>query len=230
MQRITMSDGTTPRRRRLALALVAVLALAATAVAMGCGGSGTKRPSGPTPAQIAARKREMTLGAQVFAKKCALCHTLAGKVAHPTFIESPIPNLDEVKPKLAYVRRRIEEGGFDMPTLSSELNASQARAVVAYVAEVAGRNVAVGASSADQASGQQVFQAHCQSCHAIAGRAATGTPAYPGTDFNNVRPSVKLIEHQVRRGIRDEMPSFRGKLTDAQLEAVARYVNAVAGR
>jgi cbb3-type cytochrome c oxidase subunit III len=229
MQRRTMSQGTTPRRRLLAGASIALLVLAA-AVAVGCGGSETKRPRGPTPAQIAARRRQMALGAQTFAKKCALCHTLGGKVAHPTFIESPIPNLDEVKPQLAYVRQRIEEGGFDMPTLSGELTPAQARAVVAYVAEVAGRNVAIGAASADQAAGQQVFQAHCQSCHAIAGRAATGRPAYPGTDFDKVRPSVTLIEHQVRRGIREEMPSFRGKLTAAQIEAVAHYVNAVAGR
>jgi cytochrome c6 len=225
-----MSGGTALRRRRPALALIAAVALAAATVAAGCGGSGTKRPSGPSKAQIAAHNRQMALGARTFAKKCALCHTLAGKVAHPTFIESPIPNLDEVKPKLAYVRERIENGGFDMPTLANELTPAQADAVVAYVAETAGRNVAVGASSADQAAGQQVFAAHCQRCHSIAGRAATGRPGYPGTDFDKVRPSVKLIENQVRRGIRTEMPSFKGKLTDAQIEAVAHYVNAVAGQ
>lgn len=230
MDRMMRSDGTTLRRRWLVPALLAVLAFAAAGVATGCGGSGTKRPRGPTPAQIAAHRRLMALGAQAFAKKCALCHTLAGKVAHPTFVESPIPNLDEVKPKLAYVKKRIEEGGFDMPTLANELTAAQARAVIAYVTEVSGRNVAIGASTADQALGQQMFQAHCQSCHAIAGRRVTGTPPFPGTDFDNVRPSVKLIENQVRRGIRGEMPSFRGKLTDAQIEAVAHYVNAVAGR
>ncbi len=34
---------------------------------------------------------------------------------------------------------------------------------------------------------------------------------------------------QALRGIPDEMPSFRGKLSSAQLQAVAAYVNATAG-
>lgn len=224
----TGTDRAALRRLPLAAALLAALALAAT----GCGGSGgTKtKPRGPTPAQIAAHKRQLALGAQTFAKRCATCHTLGDRVAHPTFIESPIPNFNEVKPKLPYVRERIENGGFDMPTLKGEMSAAEADAVIAYVAEASGRNVDVGASSADQATGEQVFRSNCQVCHSIAGRVATGHPPFPGTNFNNVRPSVKLIMNQVRRGIREEMPSFAHKLTAAQIEAVAHYVNAVAGR
>jgi cbb3-type cytochrome c oxidase subunit III len=229
MDRTTTSDGAALQRLRLLAALLAALAL----VAVGCGGSGeqkTTKPRGPTPAQLAAHRRQLALGAQVFAKHCGNCHTIAGKVAHPSFIESPIPNLDEVKPKAPYIRQRVETGGFDMPSLQGELSAAERSAVIAYVAEISGRNVAAGASTADQALGEQVFLGHCQRCHAIAGRAATGSPNYPGTNFNDVRPSVKLIMNQVRRGINEEMPSFRGTLTAAQIEAVAHYVNAAAGR
>jgi cbb3-type cytochrome c oxidase subunit III len=228
MDGTTKPDGATLRR----LALAALLALATAAA--GCGGSGSgagaKTSTGPSAAQRAAQARQMAAGAQVFAKKCALCHTLAGKVAHPSYEESPIPNLDEVKPKASYVRARATSGGFDMPSLQSELTAAQMTAVVAYVASASGRNVAVGSSSVDTASGEQLFRSHCQSCHAIAGRPATGHPAYPGTSFSEVRPSVRMIVNQVRRGIKEEMPSFRRKLTAAQIEAVAHYVNAVAGR
>ena len=216
--------------RRLTLAALVALVTAAA----GCGGSGTsghrKTSTGPTPAQRAAQARQMTLGAQAFAARCALCHTLGGKVAHPSFIESPIPNLDEVKPKAAYVRARVTGGGFDMPSLEHELSPTQMDAVVAYVTAISGRNVAVGASSADVSSGEQVFRSHCQGCHAIAGRPSNGAPTYPGTDFDSVRPSVAMVLARIRRGIKDEMPSFRGKLTAAQMQAVAHYVNAVAGR
>jgi mono/diheme cytochrome c family protein len=220
-------------RRRDAIAVLLACALAALA---GCGGSS----GGAKTAQTATRAATATTtavspaaiaaGQKVFAAKCALCHTIAGKVAHPKFIESPIPNLDEVRPKPDYVRARVMNGGFDMPSIGGELSAAQLSAVVAYVASIAGRDIGASEGTGDVALGRTVFAGNCARCHALAGRAATGRPEFPGTDFEQVRPSEKMIVARVTKGIREEMPSFRKTLTPAQIHAVAAYVSANAGR
>ena len=173
----------------------------------------------------------MAAGRPVFAKHCASCHTIEGRVAHPTFIESPIPNLDEVRPRRKYTEERVESGGFDMASFSGELSEAEFAAVVAYVVGVAGsRVVDTGAREPDAvALGEQVFGDNCQRCHGIGGRRATGRPVYPGTDFNHVKPSQRLVMRQILRGIPEAMPSFRGRLTPEQLHAVAVYVTATAG-
>jgi cbb3-type cytochrome c oxidase subunit III len=209
--------------------LLLVLALAG-----GCGSDSSKRDDAAAAARARARAarqaRLVAAGRSVFAKHCALCHTLEGRVAHPTFIESPIPNLDEVKPQADYIRDRVETGGFDMPGFQSELSPADFDAVVAYVAGVAGsRIVDPGASAQQLAMGEQVFRGNCQRCHAIGGRRATSRPTFPGTDFNRVKPSEQLVLRQILRGIGEAMPSFRGRLTREQLRAVAAYVTTTGG-
>lgn len=204
-------------------------------LAAGCGGDtkgGTASTARTHTVDPAVQARLMASGKQVFDKHCASCHTIAGKKAHPTFIESPIPNLDDVKPRVEYVEERARQGGFDMPGFNGELSAAQIHAVATYVAEIGGRNIVdTGARDSGALSlGQQVFAAHCATCHAIGGRSATGRPTYPGTDFNRVKPSQKMVMERVLEGIREEMPSFRKKLSDSELHAVAVYVSATAGR
>jgi len=207
-----------------------VLALA------GCGSDSSKDDKAAAAARARARAaaarqaRLVAAGKPVFKRHCALCHTLEGRVAHPTFIESTIPNLDEVKPRAEYIKRRVENGGFDMASFAAEMSATEIEAVVAYVADVAGSRVAVPDADRQQlAMGEQVFRDHCQSCHSIDGREATGRPVYPGTDFNLVKPNEAFVIRQALRGIKGSMPSYRGKLTRAQLEAVAAYVTTTAG-
>lgn len=215
-------------RRATAGVLLVVLALA------GCGSDNSRDEQAAARARAKAaaarHARLVAAGKPVFQRTCASCHTMEGRVAHPTFIESTIPNLDEVKPRAEYVRQRVEDGGFDMASFSSELSEAQLAAVVAYVTEVAGSRVAEPDADAQQlALGRRVFDAHCQSCHGIDGRRMTGRPTYPGTDFNRVKPNEAFVIRQALRGINESMPSFRGKLTRAQLHAVAAYVTATAG-
>lgn len=217
------------------LVLIAALATATAAIA-GCGSDNAKQRAAVAArararAQAARQARLVAAGRPVFVKHCATCHTIEGRTAHPTFIESPIPNLDEVKPRTEYVAQRVESGGFDMPTIRGELSAAEFAAVVAYVSTVSGRDVAAPSADASVISqGEQVFREHCERCHSIAGRAMSGHPTFPGTNFNDVKPSERLVIHQVLRGIKEEMPSFRGKLSAAQIHAVAAYVTATAGR
>jgi mono/diheme cytochrome c family protein len=214
---------------RRATACVLLLALA---LAGGCG-SDSSKDDAAARARARAQARQARLvaaGRPLFVKRCAACHTLEGRVAHPTFIESPIPNLDEVRPRLHYVEYRIQHGGFDMATFEGELSHPQIRAVAAYVTEVAGSRVAEPDADSEQlALGEQVFRGNCQSCHRIDGRRSTGAPPYPGTDFNLVKPSERLVLRQILRGIPEEMPSFRRKLSAEQRRAVAAYVTTTAG-
>jgi cbb3-type cytochrome c oxidase subunit III len=207
--------------------------LLALAIA-GCGSDNSKDQAAAAAARARAKAaqhaRLVAAGKPVFQKKCALCHTIEGRTAHPTFIESTIPNLDEVKPRAEYVRYRVEIGGIDMPAISSEISRPEFAAVVAYVTEVSGSRVADPNASAQQlAMGRQVFDSHCSRCHAIDGRGPTGRSTYGGTDFNKVKPNEAFVIRQALSGIQEAMPSFRGKLTRAQLHAVAAYITTNAG-
>ena len=78
-----------------------------------------------------------------------------------------------------------------------------------------------------QTAGSAVFaSAGCNSCHTLKAAGATGTI---GPDLDQLRPSAATVAGIVRSG-GGAMPSFSGKLSDAQISAVATYVSSVAGR
>jgi mono/diheme cytochrome c family protein len=108
------------------------------------------------------------------------------------------------------------------------------RALVAYVAGVAGGRVKDTGADEPEAvrAGERVFRENCEGCHAIDGREANGRFVYPGTDFNKVKPSQKMVREQVLKGAVDGevMPSFRGRLSEQELHNLAVYVTATAGR
>jgi cbb3-type cytochrome c oxidase subunit III len=213
----------------MACVLLLVLALA------GCGSDNSKQDAAAAAAARAHAKavrqaRLVSAGRPLFTARCGICHTIEGRTAHPTFIESPIPDLNEVQPRERYIRDRIAAGGIDMPSLTGELSQAEIDKVVAYVLAVGGTRVAKPDADAQQLRlGANVFRENCQRCHGIDGRRRTGRPLYGGTDFNDVKPSERLVMQQALRGIPEAMPSFRGRLTRAQLQAVAAYVTTTAG-
>src|SRR3954465_5192028 len=70
--------------------------------------------------------------------------------------------------------------------------------------------------------GATVFKGNCGSCHTLS---AAGTNGQVGPNLANVSLSVTDIESIVRRG-RGAMPAFDGKLSDAEISAVATFVAA----
>jgi len=75
--------------------------------------------------------------------------------------------------------------------------------------------------------GAAVFQsARCGTCHTLA---AAGTHGSLGPNLDQVRPSAAAVRAQVLNG-GGNMPSFRGRLTPAQIREVAGFVAASAGR
>jgi outer membrane protein assembly factor BamB len=74
-------------------------------------------------------------GASVFAANCTSCHTLAAAHSHGTVG----PDLDQLRPSLAVVRRQVTDGGGGMPAFGGRLSQAQIDAVATYVSSTAGR-------------------------------------------------------------------------------------------
>jgi uncharacterized membrane protein len=75
-------------------------------------------------------------------------------------------------------------------------------------------------------AGKAVFAtAGCVGCHTLADARSTGQV---GPNLDAAKPSASLVVDRVTNGL-GAMPSFRGKLTQAQIADVAAYVSSVAG-
>ena len=97
--------------------------------------------------------------------------------------------------------------------------------VLAVVVDRSGDSSAPAATPANIAQGRQVFlSAGCAGCHTLADAGATGTV---GPDLDSAQPSASLVAERVRDG-KGVMPSFAGKLSDAEIAAVAAYVSSSA--
>ncbi|MBX5474630.1 MAG: cytochrome c [Thermoleophilia bacterium] len=98
--------------------------------------------------------------------------------------------------------------------------------VAAYVASVAGQGGAEAPSPAALGTdGKRIFQTECASCHTLAAAGATGTV---GPSLDQLRPSQAVVERQVTNG-GAVMPAFKGVLSQAQIDAVAKFVASSAG-
>jgi cbb3-type cytochrome c oxidase subunit III len=195
----------------------AVFALAAALLAGGCGTGGISKAG------------DTDRGKTLFLEKCGGCHTLSGAGTHG----NQGPNLDDA---FAYARRQgfkpvtieqvvrdqIELAGPPMP--QNLVTGSDADAVAAYVALVAGNPSAAGPKNAT--SGKDIFVANCGSCHTLAD---AGTSGKIGPNLDQLKPPLSIVQRQVING-GGAMPAFKGQLTSAQITAVSKYVASVAGK
>ena len=108
-----------------------------------------------------------------------------------------------------------------------KLRLSLAAVLVAFVAGCGGSS---GESStpapASDSGGAKLFTDNCSSCHTLA---AAGASGQVGPNLDQLRPGPDLVTRQVNSG-GGAMPSFKGKLTDAQIKQIADYVSANAGK
>ena len=73
----------------------------------------------------------------------------------------------------------------------------------------------------DPAAGKEVFaSAGCTSCHTLADAGATGTV---GPNLDQSKPDLAKVIDRVTNG-KGVMPSFKGQLSDEQIQNVAAYV------
>ena len=83
------------------------------------------------------------------------------------------------------------------------------------------------AATGDAAAGKAVFtSAGCISCHTLADAGATGTV---GPNLDEAKPPAELVVERATNG-KGVMPSFKGQLSEQQIQDVAAYVSSVAGQ
>ena len=211
--------------------IAATLGLGAAFALAGCGSGSV------------AGKGDVTHGKELFLKNgskpaCASCHTLAdaGSTAKvgpdldtafafarvaankgDRFCDNTIENvvLDQI---------RFAQG--KMPPML--VKGKNAQVVAAYVASVAGTGTAAPTGGKITATdGKSVFaQAGCGSCHTLKDAGSTGTV---GPNLDQLKPPEPRVVTQVTNG-GAQMPAFKGRLTPAQIQAVAKYVSSVAGK
>jgi mono/diheme cytochrome c family protein len=91
-------------------------------------------------------------------------------------------------------------------------------------------NAASGATGGqgDPAAGKTVFtgSAGCSGCHTLADAGATGTV---GPNLDDVKPDYDTVVKFVTDGA-PPMPSFKGTLSEAEIQNVAAYVSSAAGQ
>lgn len=85
------------------------------------------------------------------------------------------------------------------------------------------------AVAADLSAGKKVFtetaQPSCTICHTLADAGSTGAI---GPNLDELQPDKERVYKAVQDGI-GVMPPFKGKLSEAEIEAVANYVASVTG-
>jgi uncharacterized membrane protein len=97
--------------------------------------------------------------------------------------------------------------------------------VLAVVVDRTNDSAAPAATAADVVRGKQIFLfAGCAGCHTLSDARATGTV---GPSLDAAQPSASLVAERVRDG-KGVMPSFAGRLTDAEIADVAAYVSSTA--
>jgi len=201
-------------RRALPGALLAAAAL----FAGGCGTGGKAVSSG-----------DQANGQKLFTDKCAGCHVLAaagaqGKVGPDLDAAFAGPKAEHFKQSTIQnvVLDQIREASLPMP--ANLVKGQDAVDVAGYVAAVAGTNVKPPAQQGTD--GKAIFSANCASCHTLKAAGATGTV---GPNLDQLKPSFTRAQHQVEVG-GGVMPAFKGKLTQPQIDAVAKFVADSAGK
>jgi len=215
---------------------------AAALLAAGCGYGGAANAGQPPDTQS---------GQQLFKQSCGNCHTLSAAGTSGTIG----PNLDNAfaaDVKEGYPQSVIENVVLDQIRLGSGpiatyttnkeftpqtpmpaniLKGQDAIDVAAYVASVAGQSgYTTSASFASfGTNGEKIFKgAGCSGCHTLAAAGATGTVG-PNLDQIASTLTVAIVAQQVTNG-GTVMPAFKGKLSPAQIQAVAKYVSSSAGK
>ena len=190
-------------------------------------------------------------GQPLFNEKCGSCHTLRaagtqGRIG---------PNLDDAFAQARedgvgestireVVRKQIEfpvpaDVSVNVPPMPKDLvEGEDADSVAVYVASVAaveGAAVApppapppppAGGGGGDAADGKAIFASSCASCHTLAAAGSNGTI---GPNLDEAKPALELAVDRVTNG-QGVMPSFKDQLSEAQIQAVAKFVAESAGQ
>ena len=233
------SLSTTLRRRPAQVAALVALALAASLLLAACG---------DTVGYTKASSGDRIHGKELFKQGCGSCHTLAdagttgtiGPNLDYAFLQSRKDGLGEdtilqvVRDQMAYAVTTPSTGVPGMPR--DIFTGQDADDVATYVASVAGLDASgqiidpanpPKPTQPGSTDGKTVFAtAGCTGCHTLKAAGSTGTV---GPNLDEAKPSKDLVIDRVTNG-QGGMPSFKGQLSEAQIEAVADYVSSNAAK
>jgi cbb3-type cytochrome c oxidase subunit III len=236
---VERSLSTTLRRRPAHVAALVVLALAASVLLAACG---------DTVGYTEASSGDRIHGKELFKQGCGSCHTLAdagttgtiGPNLDYAFLQSRKDGLGEdtilqvVRDQMAYAVTTPSTGAPGMPR--DIFTGQDADDVATYVASVAGLDASgqiidpanpPKPTQPGSTDGKTVFAtAGCTGCHTLKAAGSTGTV---GPNLDEAKPSKDLVVDRVTNG-QGGMPSFKGQLSEAQIQAVADYVSTNAGK
>jgi cbb3-type cytochrome c oxidase subunit III len=190
-------------------------------------------------------------GQQLFSEKCGGCHTLraagtSGQIGpnlDDAFAQARADGVEESTVR-EVVRRQIQypvpsDVSVDVPPMPKNLvKGEDADSVATYVASVAANEEApvaappappppaAGGGGGGAEDGKAIFSSNCASCHTLK---AAGTNGTIGPNLDEAKPDEALVKERVTNGM-GVMPSFKGKLSDAQIAAVAKFVSENAGQ
>ena len=217
--------------RRLSVA-AGGLAVALLLSACGTGG----------PVNNAAADKEN--GRKLFTEKCAGCHALAAAGSQGTigpnldysfaqarsegFKESAILDIvhDQIKFAGQYPVRANNSDYLKANMPTNLVTGQDAIDVSAFVAASAGLQGFSEPQAVSGTNGKQIFITKCGGCHTLKDAGTTGTQ---GPNLDLLKPPFAVVKNQVIKG-GGIMPAFKGVLTDAQINAVAKYVADHAGK
>jgi cytochrome c oxidase cbb3-type subunit 3 len=178
-------------------------------------------------------------GQAVFAAKCVSCHGKDGKgsagMAKLFSVDAAAMDLtrkDVLSRSDEDLAGLIAKGSGKMPAFSEKLKPEEIKDVVAYL-----RGLAVPAKGASgSAEAAKLFQAKCVLCHA---KDAKGNPAMAkgfAVDPSALNLAGKEIQEKkdpeisslILKG-KGKMPSFKGKLSEKEVDAIVGYLRSLAG-
>jgi cytochrome c6 len=81
----------------------------------------------------------------------------------------------------------------------------------------------VSAAAARAEDGAALFAAKCKMCHGADGKGSPVGLKMGAKDLTATKASVDQIEKVIENG-QGKMTAFKGKLSDAEIDAVAKYV------
>jgi mono/diheme cytochrome c family protein len=185
-------------------------------------------------------------GKELFVKGCGSCHELAdagtsaqiGPNLDLAFVQSRLDGLGEttiqqvVRGQIAYP---VVDPPTEIPGMPADIYVGQdAEDVATYVASVAGLDRSgkpIDPTNPPKPTppddGESIFaSAGCGGCHILAAAGSNGTV---GPNLDEAKPTKELAVDRVTNG-QGAMPSFKGQLSEEQIQAVATYVAENAGK
>jgi cbb3-type cytochrome c oxidase subunit III len=182
-------------------------------------------------------------GRQLFQENCGSCHALAaagtsaeiGPNLDASFAQARADGFKESSIRDIVAGQIRDPGQYPTGTGPDKLQANMPADLVrgqdladvaAFVAANAGKEGFVEPVEVTGTNGETIFKAKCGSCHVLQ---AAGTSGKIGPNLDQLKPPFARARTQVING-GGAMPAFKDLLTDAQIEAVARYVADNAGK